>query len=138
MQLLEYFYDRNNSIPNYHQRKQNIPNSNRVLLYGSPASGKSYLVLGYLMSYNSEETLYIDFRDPKFQFRDMMEEDIEGFIEANEIEILTYPKIPINGTAFLIKVTKDGKKLKMLKRHLKTAYNMTPDQYRERWGLSSD
>ncbi|HSE76758.1 MAG TPA: MucR family transcriptional regulator [Alphaproteobacteria bacterium] len=29
----------------------------------------------------------------------------------------------------------DGKKLKMLKRHLKTAYNMTPDQYRERWDL---
>lgn len=29
----------------------------------------------------------------------------------------------------------DGKKLKMLKRHLKTAYKMTPEQYRERWGL---
>ncbi len=28
----------------------------------------------------------------------------------------------------------DGKKLKMLKRHLKTAYDMTPDDYRERWG----
>jgi predicted transcriptional regulator len=32
----------------------------------------------------------------------------------------------------------DGKKLKMLKRHLKTAYNMTPEQYRERWGLQAD
>ena len=32
----------------------------------------------------------------------------------------------------------DGKKLKMLKRHLKTAYDMTPDEYRERWGLASD
>ncbi|HYB09368.1 MAG TPA: MucR family transcriptional regulator [Alphaproteobacteria bacterium] len=32
----------------------------------------------------------------------------------------------------------DGKKLKMLKRHLKTAYNLTPEQYRERWGLPSD
>jgi predicted transcriptional regulator len=32
----------------------------------------------------------------------------------------------------------DGKKLKMLKRHLKTAYNMTPEQYRERWGLQPD
>lgn len=32
----------------------------------------------------------------------------------------------------------DGKKLKMLKRHLKTAYNMTPEQYRERWGLAPD
>jgi predicted transcriptional regulator len=32
----------------------------------------------------------------------------------------------------------DGKKLKMLKRHLKTAYNMTPETYRERWGLAPD
>ncbi len=32
----------------------------------------------------------------------------------------------------------DGKKLKMLKRHIKTAYNMTPEQYRERWGLGAD
>lgn len=32
----------------------------------------------------------------------------------------------------------DGKKLKMLKRHLKTAYNMTPDQYRDRWNLGAD
>jgi len=32
----------------------------------------------------------------------------------------------------------DGKKLKMLKRHLKTSYNLTPEQYRERWGLPAD
>jgi predicted transcriptional regulator len=32
----------------------------------------------------------------------------------------------------------DGKKLKMLKRHLKTAYNMSPESYRERWGLPAD
>jgi predicted transcriptional regulator len=32
----------------------------------------------------------------------------------------------------------DGKKLKMLKRHLKTAYNMSPEGYRERWGLAPD
>ncbi|MBC8241478.1 MAG: MucR family transcriptional regulator [Alphaproteobacteria bacterium] len=32
----------------------------------------------------------------------------------------------------------DGKKLKMLKRHLKTAYNLTPEEYREKWGLAPD
>jgi predicted transcriptional regulator len=32
----------------------------------------------------------------------------------------------------------DGKKLKMLKRHLKTAYDMSPEDYRERWGLAAD
>ena len=32
----------------------------------------------------------------------------------------------------------DGKKLKMLKRHLKTANNMTPEEYRQRWSLPLD
>jgi predicted transcriptional regulator len=32
----------------------------------------------------------------------------------------------------------DGRKLKMLKRHLKSAYGLTPAQYRERWGLAPD
>ena len=32
----------------------------------------------------------------------------------------------------------DGKKFKSLKRHLRTQYNMTPEQYREKWGLSAD
>ncbi len=32
----------------------------------------------------------------------------------------------------------DGKKLQMLKRHLGSVYNMTPEQYRERWGLPHD
>ena len=88
MQLLEYFYDRNNDIVNYHQRKFNLPQADKILLYGPPASGKTSLILDYMMNYAPESTLYIDFQDPKFQFRDMMEEDVEGFVEANEIEIL--------------------------------------------------
>jgi len=32
----------------------------------------------------------------------------------------------------------DGRKLKMLKRHLRTVYDMTPDQYRAKWGLPAD
>ena len=32
----------------------------------------------------------------------------------------------------------DGKKLKMLRRHLMTHYNMTPDDYRAKWGLPAD
>jgi predicted transcriptional regulator len=32
----------------------------------------------------------------------------------------------------------DGKKFKSLKRHLRTHYNMTPEQYREKWDLPSD
>jgi predicted transcriptional regulator len=32
----------------------------------------------------------------------------------------------------------DGKKFKSLKRHLRTMYNMSPEQYREKWGLAAD
>ena len=32
----------------------------------------------------------------------------------------------------------DGKRLKLLKRHLRTVYNMTPDEYRTKWGLPYD
>jgi predicted transcriptional regulator len=32
----------------------------------------------------------------------------------------------------------DGKKLKMLKRHLRSTYGMTPDEYRQKWGLPAD
>jgi predicted transcriptional regulator len=32
----------------------------------------------------------------------------------------------------------DGKKFKSLKRHLRTSYNLSPEQYREKWGLPSD
>ncbi|PCJ99892.1 MAG: MucR family transcriptional regulator [Zetaproteobacteria bacterium] len=50
------------------------------------------------------------------------------------------PAVPIKKSItpdFLI-CLEDGKKLKMLKRHLKTAYGMTPEAYRERWGLPAD
>ncbi|MGE0417555.1 MAG: MucR family transcriptional regulator [Acetobacteraceae bacterium] len=50
---------------------------------------------------------------------------------------LPQPAVPIKRSVFSdhIVCLEDGKKLKMLKRHLKTAYAMTPEQYRERWGL---
>ena len=50
------------------------------------------------------------------------------------------PAIPVKKsvTPDYIVCLEDGKKLKMLKRHLKTAYDMTPEEYRERWGLPND
>jgi len=50
------------------------------------------------------------------------------------------PAVPINKsvTEEYIICLEDGKKLQMLKRHLKTVYNLTVEQYRERWGLPSD
>jgi predicted transcriptional regulator len=50
------------------------------------------------------------------------------------------PAVPVKKSVFpdYIICLEDGKKLKMLKRHLATSYNMTPEQYRERWNLPSD
>jgi predicted transcriptional regulator len=50
------------------------------------------------------------------------------------------PAVPVKKSVMpdYIICLEDGKKLKMLKRHLKTAYGMTPEKYRERWGLPSD
>ncbi|RCK26353.1 MucR family transcriptional regulator [Thalassospira lucentensis] len=50
------------------------------------------------------------------------------------------PAVPIRksvGDDYII-CLEDGKKLKMLKRHLRTTYNLTPEEYRAKWGLPSD
>lgn len=50
------------------------------------------------------------------------------------------PAVPVKKSVYpdYIVCLEDGKKLKMLKRHLKTAYGMTPEEYKERWGLPAD
>ena len=50
------------------------------------------------------------------------------------------PKVTIRSSVkpdFIV-CLEDGKRLKMLKRHLMTHYQMTPDQYRQKWGLAAD
>lgn len=56
------------------------------------------------------------------------------------VEERPQPAVPIKKsvTPDYIVCLEDGKKLKMLKRHLKTAYNMSPEEYRDRWGLPAD
>ena len=60
-------------------------------------------------------------------------------------EVAPQPERPVPAVPIKKSVTpehiiclEDGKKLKMLKRHLKTSYNMSPEEYRERWGLPAD
>ena len=55
-------------------------------------------------------------------------------------EVRLEPKVPIRSSVKpdYIVCLEDGKRLKMLKRHLMTHYQMTPDQYRQKWGLPSD
>src|ERR1700675_2877403 len=65
-----------------------------------------------------------------------------ALIGAAESELATgqKPAVPIKRSVHpdYIVCLEDGKKLKMLKRHLKTAYNMTPEEYRDRWSLPPD
>jgi predicted transcriptional regulator len=50
------------------------------------------------------------------------------------------PAVPIRKsvTPEYIVCLEDGKKLKMLKRHLRSTYGMTPDEYRTKWNLPPD
>ncbi|MHA1528968.1 MAG: MucR family transcriptional regulator [Alphaproteobacteria bacterium] len=60
--------------------------------------------------------------------------------EPAEPVVVLKPAVPIKKSItddYLICLD-DGKKLKMLKRHLKTAYDMTPEDYRAKWGLGHD
>ena len=57
-------------------------------------------------------------------------------VEPTELK----PAVPIKKsvTPEYIVCLEDGKKLKMLKRHLQSSYGITPDEYRAKWGLPSD
>jgi predicted transcriptional regulator len=62
-----------------------------------------------------------------------------GAVAVAEPEKLT-PAVPIKksvGDDYVV-CLEDGRKFKSLKRHLRTAYNLTPQQYRAKWGLPSD
>jgi predicted transcriptional regulator len=50
------------------------------------------------------------------------------------------PAVPVKKSVFpdYIVCLEDGKQLKMLKRHLATSYDMSPEQYREKWNLPAD
>ncbi len=55
-------------------------------------------------------------------------------------EVKQEPAVPVRQSVKpdYIVCLEDGKKLKMLKRHLMTAYGLTPDEYRAKWGLPAD
>ena len=61
-------------------------------------------------------------------------------VEQSERVAAMAPAVPIKDSVardFII-CLEDGKKLKMLKRYLRTNYDMSPEEYRERWNLPSD
>ena len=67
---------------------------------------------------------------------------VSGLAGASEIKVEEKPKpaVPISKsvTEDYIVCLEDGKKLKMLKRYLRSHYDMSPDEYRRRWSLGAD
>ena len=60
--------------------------------------------------------------------------------EAQAAESAPKPAVPVRRslTPEYLVCLEDGKKLKMLKRYLRTTYDMSPDEYRQKWGLPAD
>lgn len=60
--------------------------------------------------------------------------------DAFQLRAASEPAVPLEESIKpdYIVCLEDGRQFKMLKRHLKTAYNMTPDHYRERWNLPAN
>jgi len=65
---------------------------------------------------------------------------LEGLANGKPKEAELLPAVPVRRSVAPdhIVCLEDGKKLKMLKRHLQTNYGMTPDDYRKKWGLPAD
>jgi predicted transcriptional regulator len=63
-----------------------------------------------------------------------------GGTSPGEVQTAQKPAVPIKRsvTPDYIICLEDGKKLKMLKRYLRSNYNMTPEEYRAKWGLPAD
>jgi predicted transcriptional regulator len=61
-------------------------------------------------------------------------------VSQGEVQTTQRPAIPIKRsiTPDYIMCLEDGKKLKMLKRYLRSNFNMTPEEYRAKWGLPAD
>jgi predicted transcriptional regulator len=60
--------------------------------------------------------------------------------QSHEPKAQSVPAVPVKKsvTSDYLICLDDGKKFKSLKRHLRTTYDMSPDQYRAKWGLPSD
>jgi predicted transcriptional regulator len=63
---------------------------------------------------------------------------VQGQKEEPKAELAPAVSVRRSVTPDYIVCLEDGKKFKSLKRHLRTQYNMTPEQYREKWALPVD
>ncbi|WND04151.1 MucR family transcriptional regulator [Temperatibacter marinus] len=63
--------------------------------------------------------------------------ELEGAKKTSDLALMPAVSVEESITDDYLVCLEDGKKLKLLKRHLKARYNMSPDDYRSKWGLPS-
>ena len=92
------------------------------------------IVAGYLTHHAVKQ------QDLKHLVRDVHSILNEVALEQHHKRVKPVPAVEIEKSVFpeYIICLEDGKKLKMLKRYLKTTYSMTPEEYRSKWGLPLD
>jgi len=77
---------------------------------------------------------------PSGELPDLITTVHEALLKPDQASSTPEPAVPIKKSIrpdYVI-CLEDGMKLKMLKRHLRTSYDMSPNEYRQKWGLPSD
>ena len=97
------------------------------------------LALDLAKAYLSRQNVQIDIDNLPKLFKSCLTAVTGDAVAPAEVVELT-PAVSIKKSVHpdFIVCLEDGKKFKSLKRHLRTQYNMSPEQYREKWGLPPD
>lgn len=103
MNILEHLYNQNPSSDNFVIRKVQLETKTKTNLYGSRGSGKSAIVFDFLNTYyeDEEEYLYIDFDDPLLFFESIDANELEEFMNENEIHTLVLDHFNSDKLAFI-------------------------------------
>lgn len=150
--VADFNFHHNSSHESLHQLLNDVASSRRLSLpFKTPGSG--------IMNENQPES--------SIDLAEMTTEIVAAYVSHNSISVTDLPKLiadthaalrnlsaalestPIEKPAPAVPVKKsvtpdylicleDGKKFKSLKRHLRTHYDLSPEEYREKWGLPAD
>lgn len=88
MDILQHYHNQPPRNEIFFPRKLEIPEDNRINLHGVRGSGKTALILDYILNYNLDEVLYIDYLDPNIRFNPISPIKLQKFILDNSITLL--------------------------------------------------
>jgi len=105
MKLLKYYQLH---LPNndfFIPRKCQLPSKENINLYGVRGSGKTSLIIDYLLEKKQEQLLYIDFEDPNLVFHTLELRTLQHYIDKNDIHLLVLDHYEENLLSSLPKIT---------------------------------